>query len=99
LINFEVVVHLFISLILEAHLTTTSTTMRVSGDIDDEVVSVLEMDLAELDHESGNIDLDGQEEIKHIFESYPRVVTDFAGNEVTISKASGVSSRPKQGCR
>ena len=91
--------HLFISLILEAHLTTTSTAMKVSGDIDDEVVYVLEMDLAELDHESGNIDLDGLEEIKHIFESYPRVVANFAGNEVTILKASGVSGRPKQGSR
>lgn len=77
---------LFIVLILAAHLAATSTAVEVPGDIDDDAVSVQEMDLAELDHESGKIDLDGLEEIRHIFESYPRAVADSAGNEVAIWK-------------
>ncbi len=78
---------LFIVLILAAHLVATSAALEVPGDLDgNNVVSVQEMDQALQDYQKGEIDLDGLEGIRHIFESYPRTVADSAGNEVTIYK-------------
>jgi ABC-type Fe3+-hydroxamate transport system substrate-binding protein len=79
--------HLFFLLILAGLLAGASATLEVPGDLDDDnVISVQEMDLAEQDHQKGNIDLDSLEEVRHIFESYPRTVSDSAGTEVTIYK-------------
>jgi len=79
--------YLFVVLILAANLLATSEALDVPGDLDgDNMVSDQEMERAELDREKGKIDLDGLEDIRQIFESYPRTVEDSAGNVVTIYK-------------
>lgn len=79
--------YLFVVFILAAHLVAASAALGVPGDLDgDNVVSVQEMEQAQQNYQNGEIDLDGLEDIRHIFESYPRTVADSAGNEVTIYK-------------
>jgi hypothetical protein len=59
----------------------------VPGDLDgDLIVSDEEQEAAQSSYDDGKITSEELEKIEHIYENYPRTITDMAGREVTLYK-------------
>lgn len=75
---------LMVCLVL-AFSTATAMDVVVPGDDGgDNIISNLEMDLAQGSYDDGKITSDQLEEIRHIYENYPITVTDSVGRNVTL---------------